>query len=52
VRGRRPARAAKNGAGGDLPQVGDGYWVQNWDITTPAMRCRAVKIDGKTITNR
>jgi len=34
------------------PGVGDGYWVQNWDITTPAMRCRAVKIDGKTITNR
>jgi hypothetical protein len=32
------------------PQVGDGYWVQDWDLKAPAIRCHIVKIEGKTIT--
>jgi hypothetical protein len=34
------------------PQVGDGYWVENWDISKPTIRCHIVKIDGKTIEMR
>jgi hypothetical protein len=37
----------------DAPhQVGDGYWVESYDLKTPAIRCHIVKIDGKTITMR
>jgi hypothetical protein len=32
------------------PQVGDGYWVESWDLKTPAIRCHIIKVDGNTIT--
>jgi hypothetical protein len=39
-------------AGGIPPQVGDGYWVEDWKMLKPSIRCHIVKIDGKIITMR
>jgi hypothetical protein len=38
--------------GRDPPQVGDGYWVESWDMSKPSIRCHIVRIDGKTIEMR
>jgi hypothetical protein len=47
------ANAAKHlsedGTLGGPPEVGDGYWIESFDLEKPAIRCHIVSIDGKRI---